>query len=489
MCGIAGHSCWTDYDKRLDIVMPILALYMENRGRKSWGWTNGEQIVKDLGEISEGFNPSFTGYRQSALHTRHPTTGSLSKSNSHPFHIGNVIGMHNGVVRNHEQLQKKYNRTCSVDSEHIFHHIADGLDTEEIIAYGAIVFWQEGKLYLGRFNGGELTLCKTEAGWVFASTKSAISKALSLAGLTKGTEFYSLDEDKLYSIGEDTLYFERKLKFGEYNTQTMGTWENTYNGYTNNYGFFDWDSPGSWVEVLGADNKTVKTKIWKPDTAASSNSSQTTVNGFVNRNSNQSRSTGNVEVMPAIPEKDLQLTPQDRIMRLIENAAKAIDHEHKGESWPCSSCKVKLFDKMPYFITDDEIPQILCETCGNIDKDSCINEEPLLQLPDEIGLVSAFFYNTNTDDAKITCEGCNEVLEGDEFFVATKDHEYCCVQCFCMAYEQETEQEYTEFETMPNGEVTDSETAYAIRSAEKLMELEDITQDDDGGAFARQHLS
>lgn len=476
MCGIAGHSCWGDYDDRLNTTLPILALHMEQRGRKSWGFTNGNDVIhKSLGEISEGLNPSLYGYKQAALHTRHPTTGNLTKDNSHPFQFGNVIGMHNGVVRNYSDIQKKYNRTCSVDSEHIFMHIAEGRDLKEINAYGAIVYWKDGILHLGRFNGGELTICKTETAWVFASTKTAIEVALRLSGLDKNTTFYRLDEDELYTIEGDTLYRIGKLEFGDYNTAVHGTWNGGgYNGYNNNYGI-DWDSPGTWMDVLeGADNKVVK-RVWTPSKRTPSvSSSQSSVRGFVSTNAG-------LTIVPKgnlLLEKDLtHKSTNERIMQLIEDAAKSINHEHKGDSWPCGTCGVKLFDGTPFYMTDDEVPQIVCEPCGHIDRGSLLHEKSLLVLPNDLGLVSSFFEgNIPTEESGLDCESCQEKLTGDEFFIHTKENEYMCVQCFAMAADEVIGYEQFIELTDDVPEEAESDLAYRARAAENLMAIQEMTE-------------
>lgn len=56
-------------------------------------------------------------------HTRHPTQGSLQlPGNNHPIQVGAVFGVHNGRIRNDNQLfaQANYNRLAQVDSEIIF---------------------------------------------------------------------------------------------------------------------------------------------------------------------------------------------------------------------------------------------------------------------------------------------------------------------------------------------------------------------------------
>lgn len=472
MCGIAGHSCWGDYDARLDIATPILALFMESRGRKSFGWTDGkDQVYKSLGEISDTINPTFYGYKQAALHTRHPTTGNLVKENSHPFRCGDVLGMHNGVVRNHDVLQKKYNRKCEVDSEHIFHHVNEGLDLGEISAYGAIVYWKDGILHLGRFNGGELTLVKTETAWVFASTKVSIEVALRSAGLSDKTKFVNLEEDKLYTLDGDKCHCRGKLNFGSYNISQYGGWEGgygQYSGFTNNYGI-DWESEGIWTEVKNAEGEVIK-KVWSPKKPTPA-----VVTGFVNHNTPR---TSVRSLPPALLESSLKtLSNNERVLKLIEDAAQNVDHEHKGESWPCTACGTKLFDGNEFHITDEDVPQIYCCTCANLDPTAIINETPLTELPEEIGLVSSFFHDQEQKNEKPLCEVCAEPFNGDDFFVLTKNKEYLCVQCFA---EAGVDQEYMEFMTESSTSTTDDIT--------KLYKLTDGQYTDDVPVEVRTNM-
>jgi glucosamine 6-phosphate synthetase-like amidotransferase/phosphosugar isomerase protein len=60
-------------------------------------------------------------------HTRLPTKGSpANNDNNHPLHIGTVYGVHNGHIRNDDELFARYNysRLAQVDSEIIFQLLA-----------------------------------------------------------------------------------------------------------------------------------------------------------------------------------------------------------------------------------------------------------------------------------------------------------------------------------------------------------------------------
>lgn len=214
MCGIAGFVKHGESEPMLPVIMGLLGIFMQQRGTDSWGYTDGKTITKDKGWLEEGWQYNFGLTDAAALHTRHATTGEVTAENSHPFQIGDIIGMHNGVVYNHSELNKKYKRTLAVDSMHIFAHLAENIDLSGIEAYGAIVYWKGGLVHLGRFHGGSLTVAKTTFGWLFASTKWAIEQALRFTNTLHTLQAYiEPKEGKLYVINGGNLVKIAQLNF------------------------------------------------------------------------------------------------------------------------------------------------------------------------------------------------------------------------------------------------------------------------------------
>lgn len=226
MCGIAGYSL-DKTDAKTAAALAILALEMEDRGSHSWGTMSNTRFNKGVGPITSGFGLPSVLPNSFALHTRFATTGKIETRNSHPFKIigsmGEVIGMHNGIVYNHEDLNRKYGRECSVDSEHIFHHIADGVALDDIEAYGAIVYRLNGVWHIGRFNYGDMAVAGTKHGYFFASTDKALASALALAGI-KHDAIVVLPNDKIYTFGPRNFDFvyDINMKFG------VGKWDDSY---------------------------------------------------------------------------------------------------------------------------------------------------------------------------------------------------------------------------------------------------------------------
>ena len=198
---------------------------MTERGRQSWGWSNGTEIVKAVGELREGFTADLLDHPQAIIHTRHATFGSKTKENSHPFSIKGIIGVHNGMVYNHAAIAKTYGLTYTVDSEVIFHAIADGVNLSELEGYGAVAYWQDGVFHIGRFNDGDMELAQTTFGWVYASTQAALLDALCMAGLEDEVTFQpKLEQGVLYQLVGDTI-LESPLKLNISKSVSKVTWQ------------------------------------------------------------------------------------------------------------------------------------------------------------------------------------------------------------------------------------------------------------------------
>lgn len=205
MCGIFGYSALTEASYGM---LPWLAKEMEGRGKDSWGGTNGFDEIKKIGRIRDSWE--FPRWQQAIYHTRNASTGEVSIPNQHPFKFaapdGYVIGVHNGIVSNHEALNRKHSRDFAVDSMHLFANLAEGRSMEEIEGWGALAWFEvvntKPTLKFARFNMDSLTIARLPDGAVvFASTKTALEEAIWWGTkFREGVTYFVVDSDKLYAV-------------------------------------------------------------------------------------------------------------------------------------------------------------------------------------------------------------------------------------------------------------------------------------------------
>lgn len=212
MCGIWGYQFPISvvHDRpsftARSILTSLLMCAMEERGQDSWGFAvrvpvgtpdapSGIAVIKNIGPCTKLVDPRLVAStHQVVAHTRKASQGAVCKANAHPFQVKTIVGVHNGHVSNHHDLNTKYTRTCDVDSEHIFHHLANKQALDELDASGAVV-WVDtdtpDAIHLVRSHSGQLSVygigptgcavTETEA-IVWCSTEPPLVCALAMAG-------------------------------------------------------------------------------------------------------------------------------------------------------------------------------------------------------------------------------------------------------------------------------------------------------------------
>lgn len=197
----------------LPLINAILAQLMCERGEHSWGMMSPERSVRGTGSLMlSNMVRKLPRYKSVAVHTRFATHGAKTTANAHPFQQGDILGMHNGVIHNHATLNAAYDRRFEVDSQHIFQHLNDGDELDQLEGYGAVVYQRAdtpGDYFMGTFNGGELEVARVTyrghpIGVMWASTEEAITNACSVGRLK--VSWVKIEEGKVYRISNGEVY-------------------------------------------------------------------------------------------------------------------------------------------------------------------------------------------------------------------------------------------------------------------------------------------
>lgn len=145
MCGIIGVA--GTITSALEESFKDLLILDSLRGEDSTGvamvHSAGDiSVVKEVGDPfillgTKRFSNAFkSSHRVLIGHNRWATTGKVNRANAHPFECGDLIGVHNGTLRNKYQIPGHIH--FDTDSESLYNHIDKvGIDEAMKIAEGA----------------------------------------------------------------------------------------------------------------------------------------------------------------------------------------------------------------------------------------------------------------------------------------------------------------------------------------------------------------
>jgi len=264
LCGLGGWDT-IHGERRLVPLAAALMTEMVHRGDHSWGHYVDGKVFKGLGPIYKGVQArSVRNVKTWMFHTRLASIGAISIKNAHPYIKGHVIGAHNGSIYNYEEMNKKYNRNCEVDSEQIFEHLNDNEDLGELRGYGAITYIDDRFdkcIFCGKFNGGQLSAARIYSGGkqfgvVWASTDDALEAALEVAGL----EYSEVD------IKPEYMYYIKEGNIWKFEVEREKNWQDKHvkipikyqKGKSNTYGT-GWDRPAKFSQK---DESTKLCSLW-----------------------------------------------------------------------------------------------------------------------------------------------------------------------------------------------------------------------------------
>ena len=207
MCGIAGFSISDKDHRKIDcqVLAKALALQIQRRGTDATGiaWSQhddegcGVYYMKDAvaaSEFVDSIDQIAKHTRTAIIHTRYATKGSPENNdNNHPIIVGDTVGIHNGSIRNDDQIIAEVGtgRTGEVDTEAIF-RLIDSCDDPfaefDRLEGSAAVAWlnvhEPTLLNLCRIRTSPLWVGITEGdSFIFASTEQLLRSAVVQAGV------------------------------------------------------------------------------------------------------------------------------------------------------------------------------------------------------------------------------------------------------------------------------------------------------------------
>lgn len=231
MCGLIGY---VGKNPNLD-KLKIMAIYNDSRGGDGVGFVINDTIYKynktsqydfqDVFEypfVNEKFTLESPGKEQVILmHSRKGSVGSIvGTDNNHPFELKSeggdcLIGVHNGTIKNIEDLASKYGVTNEelsklgkTDSELLF-HIINKTQSYEVLSYyegGAALLWYnpENPKELFAFKGASDSAKSSGYDYTYWNSYSAPDleeeRPLYLVMTKNGTYFSSI-KASLYAAG------------------------------------------------------------------------------------------------------------------------------------------------------------------------------------------------------------------------------------------------------------------------------------------------
>lgn len=173
-------------------------------------------------------------------HNRAATVGKINSANAHPFHHGDIVGVHNGTLRRFSKLDKS--RDFDTDSEALFYNISEHGAKESLSnvdgAYALIWYDDaEGTVNIIRNDERPLTFAKVkDEDTVLWASESGMLKWLTERNGIKVEKYFSPKENmhcKFHLNSKEVAQFEyNKLEVEDrYPAPVQQNWQGGYGGY------------------------------------------------------------------------------------------------------------------------------------------------------------------------------------------------------------------------------------------------------------------
>jgi glucosamine 6-phosphate synthetase-like amidotransferase/phosphosugar isomerase protein len=237
LCGIAGYSLSASSRVDPTLAAQILMAAISERGSDAAGYCyRGPDIALAMHKQRSGASRLLDSIRvpakatQALVHVRDYTKGHPSlEANNHPIRHGEVVGIHNGIIRNDEEIFARHGferaaPRMTVDSEAIFALMEQERSSAHALGelYGSMASaWMDERepeiVYLARGMGRPLWLGEGRHELFFASTKAALELMESYANVSLVSR--EVSEGTLLSVRDGrvagTQVFRPDMSFSE----------------------------------------------------------------------------------------------------------------------------------------------------------------------------------------------------------------------------------------------------------------------------------
>lgn len=222
MCGLAGligrnlFQCDVDIFKELLFVTSLRGMHSTGvmgarETEKGWTWAIEKEVLSSPEFIKKHNESVFDAMHKCDIfmgHCRDATVGEVNEENSHPFDTPNLIGAHNGTLRDYKYRSDK----TKTDSQMMFEAMSEeGIvpvlqDLHGLSAYAVSIFEKKtGTLHLARnihrplyiALGTQYSLC------IWGSDYHMLKLVAERGRLP--VEVFRLEPDRLYSIDLDKI--------------------------------------------------------------------------------------------------------------------------------------------------------------------------------------------------------------------------------------------------------------------------------------------
>jgi glucosamine 6-phosphate synthetase-like amidotransferase/phosphosugar isomerase protein len=237
LCGIAGYSLSDSSRVDPTLATQILLAAISERGSDAAGYCyRGPGVELTVHKQRSGASRLLDSIsvphraRQGLIHVRDYTKGHPSiEANNHPIRHGSVVGIHNGIIRNDEEIFSAHGferaaPRMTVDSEAIFALMEARPSSVEALneLYGSMATaWMDERtpevVHLARGMGRPLWIGQGREALFFASTEAALERVESYAGVS--LEKCELETGTLVTVTGGTVSgrdsFQPDLAFSE----------------------------------------------------------------------------------------------------------------------------------------------------------------------------------------------------------------------------------------------------------------------------------